>query len=162
MVDGWVDTIESVMEETKGNHFDLADDPFVTRLIPDYLDELEQTLQDIVRLDQAKELQPHVGITNQLKVAKKQLKELQKQFIKRVYEARDTLSDDDCRDLVLDILNEKLAGILKSYVTAHRQEVIAAVENWWDKYRVTLRDIEGARGNAAIVLSEFSRELGYD
>ena len=33
LVDGWVDTIEAAMEEAKGNHFDLADDPIVTRLI---------------------------------------------------------------------------------------------------------------------------------
>jgi type I restriction enzyme M protein len=50
---------------------------------------------------------------------------------------------------------------LESYVIAHRQEVIAAVENWWDKYWVTLRDIEGEREKAVVALSEFSRELGY-
>jgi type I restriction enzyme M protein len=160
LIDGWVDTIEAVMEETKGNHFDLADDPLVTRLIPDYLEELEQARQDIVSLEQDKKGKTHVK-TNQLKVAKKQLKELQKQFIKRVHEARDTLSDDDCRDLVLDILNEKLSGHLESYVTAHRQEVIAAVENWWDKYRVTLRDIEGKRADTVDTLSKFMEELGY-
>ena len=58
-------------------------------------------------------------------------------------------------------MNEKLAGHLESYVTAHRQEVVAAVENWWDKYWVTLRDIEGEREKAVMALSEFTRELGY-
>ncbi|MEA2014664.1 MAG: N-6 DNA methylase, partial [Thermodesulfobacteriota bacterium] len=161
LMDGWVDTIEATMEEAKGNHFDLADDPLVTRLIPDYLDELEQTRQNIIRLEQEKELQPYVEITNQLKEAKKRFKELQKKFIKRLHEAREVLSDGDCRELVLDILNEKLAGHLDSYVTAHRQEVIAAVENWWDKYRVTLRDIEGEREQATKNLAEFMGELGY-
>jgi type I restriction enzyme M protein len=256
-----VDTIEAAMEETKGNHFDLADDPLVTRLIPDYLDELEQAGQNIVRLEQEKEafesrdfaddaedepsedegekpnyakelkarikelknrikedkqqiktltgsvrkkgsikyyqdkgddtltvelevrlkaltekvepvenkireleqeLQPYVEITDQLKGAKKQFKELQKRFIKRLHEAREALSDDDCRDLVLDILNEKLAGHLESYVTEHRQEVIAAVENWWDKYRVTLRDIEVEREESTEKLAEFMEDLGYE
>lgn len=46
-------------------------------------------------------------------------------------------------------------------MTAHRQEVIAAVENWWDKYRVTLRDIEGKRADTVDKLSEFMGELGY-
>jgi type I restriction enzyme M protein len=161
LIDGWVDTIEAVMEETRGNHFDLAEDLLVIRLITDYLEELEHARQDIVRLEQDKKGKTHVK-TNQLKVAKKQLKERQNQFIKRVHDARDTLSDDDCRDLVLDILNEKLAGHLESYVAAHRQEVVAAVENWWDKYYVTLRDIEGERENAAMTLSKFSRGLGYD
>jgi type I restriction enzyme M protein len=161
LVDGWVDTIEAAMEEAKGNHFDLADDPLVTRLIPDYLDELEQARQDIVRLEQEKELQPYMKITNQLKEAKKRFKELQKKFIKRLYEAREALSDEDCRNLVLDILNEKLAGHLESYVTAHRQEVVAAVENWWDKYGVTLRDIERKRETAAKKLDEITEGLGY-
>ena len=161
LVDGWVDTIEASMEEAKGNHFDLADDPLVIRLIPDYLDELEQARQDIVRLEQEKEVQPYVKITNQLKEARKRLKELQKKFIKRLYEAREALSDEDCRNLVLDILNEKLAGHLKSYVTAHRQEVIAAVENWWDKYRVTLRDIEHNKEKAMAKLGKFLERMNY-
>ncbi len=162
LADGWVDTIEATMDENKGNHFDLSNDLLVTRLIPDYLNELEQARQDIVSLEQEKELQPYTKITNQLKEARKRLKELQKKFIKRLHEARNALSDDDCRDLVLDILNEKLDGHLKSYVTTHRQEVIAAVENWWDKYRVTLRDIEGERNSAGKNLDEITVSLGYD
>ncbi len=161
MVDGWVVTIEATIDENKGNHFDLADDPLVTRLISDYLKELEQARQDIVRLDQKKQFQPHVEITNQLKEARKRLKELQKKFIKRLHEARDALSDDDCRGLVLDILNEKLSGHLESYVTAHRQEVIAAVENWWDKYRVTMRDIEITRNKAAEKIDNFFKDMNY-
>ena len=161
LVDGWVDTIEASMEEAKSNHFNLTDDPLVNRLIPDYLKELEQARQDIARLDQEKELQPYVEITNQLKEARKRFKELQKKFIKRLHEAREALSDDDCRDLVLDILNEKLAGHLESYVTAHRQEVIAAVENWWDKYRVMLKNIEGEREKVSSKLADFMGGLGY-
>ena len=258
LVDGWVDTIEAAMEETRGNHFDLAEDPLVTRLIPDYLDELGQARLDIVRLEQEKEafesgefaneaeddilgeegerpnyakelkarstglkneinkdkqqikiltgsprkkgsikfhqdkgddtaaletrlkeltekvepvetkiyeleqeLQPYMEITSQSKEAKKQLKELQRKFIKRLHEACEALSDDECRDLVLDILNEKLATHLDSYVTAHRQEVIATVENWWDKYRVTLRDIEGNRETEKESFEEALKHLKY-
>ena len=258
LVDGWVDTIEASMEETRGNHFDLTEDPLVTRLIPDYLDELEQARQDIVRLEQEKEafergdfvndaedeqleenaekpnyakelktritelknqikkdkqqiniltgsprkkgsikfhqdkgddtaaletrlkeltekvepvetkiyeleqeLQPYVEITNQLKEAKKKLRELQRKFIKRLHEAREAFSDNECRDLVLDILNEKLSGHLESYVTAHRQEVITTVDNWWDKYRVTLRDIEEEREATTKKFAKLTRELGY-
>ena len=135
LMDGWVDTIEAAMEETKGNHLDLAEDPLVSRLIPDYLDELEQS--------------------------QKRLKERQNQFIKLLCKAREALSDDACRDLVLDILREKLLAHLDSYVTAHRREVIAAMENWWDKYRVTLRDIERERDKAASRVAEFLGELGY-
>jgi len=190
LVDGWVDTIEAAMEEAKGNHFDLAENPLVTRLIPDYLDELEQARQDIVRLEQekealesgdfadeaddepleddvekpnyAKELKARIKeLKNEIKEDKKRFKELQRKFIKRLREAREALSDGDCRDLVLDILNEKLAGHLDSYVTAHRQEVIATVENWWDNYRITLRNIEREREIAADRLGKYWESLKY-
>jgi type I restriction enzyme M protein len=50
---------------------------------------------------------------------------------------------------VLAIFKDGLTAELERYVTAHRQQVIVAVENWWDKYRVTLQDIEGERDAAA-------------
>jgi hypothetical protein len=50
--------------------------------------------------------------------------------------------------LVLGILKGDLRGELDRRVTAHRQAVVSAVENWWQKYRVTLRDIEGERDAA--------------
>lgn len=135
LVEGWVDTIEAAMEETKGNQLDLAEDPLVSRLMPNYLDELEQS--------------------------RKRVKEVQKRFINHLREAQEALSEDDCRNLVLDILKEKLVSHLDSYVTAHRREVITAMENWWDKYRVTLRDIERERDKAASRLADFMGELGY-
>jgi hypothetical protein len=43
----------------------------------------------------------------------------------------------------------------------HGREVIAAVENWWDKYRVTLRDIELQRDAAVSQLEAYLRDLEY-
>jgi len=39
--------------------------------------------------------------------------------------------------------------------------VIVTVENWWDKYRVTLQDIETERDAARQQLNEFLSGLGY-
>ena len=44
---------------------------------------------------------------------------------------------------------------------SHRQEVVAAFETWWDKYRVTLTSIEDERDAAAEKLQEFLGGLGY-
>jgi len=106
-------------------------------------------------------LKPYNAILDQSKEAKKRFKTLQKKFIKRLHEARDALSTDSCREFVLNILNEKLAGHLDSYIAAHRQAVIAAVENWWDKYRVTLKDIEGNREITVKILNRGLAKLGY-
>ena len=62
---------------------------------------------------------------------------------------------------MLDIARDDLARQLERYVTAHRQAVIAAVENWWDKYKVTAREIEAERDGAKAKLDSFLKELGY-
>ena len=42
-----------------------------------------------------------------------------------------------------------------------KTQVVAAFENWWDKYRVTLTDVERDRDAAAAALRAFLRGLGY-
>ena len=50
---------------------------------------------------------------------------------------------------------------LARYIAAQRKAIIAAFENWWDKYRVTLTEIEVKRDAAAQALLGFLRGLGY-
>ncbi len=81
--------------------------------------------------------------------------------MKRLEASRAALTDEGCQELVLAIFKDGLSVKLERYVTAHRQQVVAAVENWWDKYRVTLQDIEAERDAAAQQLSQFLQGLGY-
>jgi len=93
--------------------------------------------------------------------ARKTLQRLKADLLRRLDAARAALSADDCQRLVLDLAREDLNGYLERYVSAHRQQVVEAFENWWDKYRVTLRDIEAERERAAIQLASFEKALGY-
>ena len=38
---------------------------------------------------------------------------------------------------------------------------VAAVENWWEKYRVTLKDVEIARNAASAALDGYLGSLSY-
>jgi len=106
-------------------------------------------------------LKPYEEILEKLKAAKKQLRDLQRKFVKRLNEAREALSQEECRELVLDILREKLEGHLGAYVSAHRQVVIAAVENWWEKYRVTMIEIESELRKVRKQMEKQMEELGF-
>ncbi|MEI6391093.1 MAG: hypothetical protein WCT12_08310 [Verrucomicrobiota bacterium] len=46
-------------------------------------------------------------------------------------------------------------------VTAHRQQVVVAAENLWDKYRVSLSERERTRANVGNRLDGMLKELGY-
>ena len=63
--------------------------------------------------------------------------------------------------LLLTILHHDMLAIVERYVANQRKAVVAAFENWWDKYRVTLTEIEQERDAAAKALQGFLKGLGY-
>ena len=58
-------------------------------------------------------------------------------------------------------LHDDMRGIVERYIAAQRKQLVAAFENWWDKYRVTLTEIEKARDDAVKELQGFLKELAY-
>jgi type I restriction enzyme M protein len=75
--------------------------------------------------------------------------------------ARAKLSDADCEQLVLNLFEKSLLLHLENYIAEHRTQIIRVVENLWDKYRVTLGDIEIRRNEAREKLKAFTATLGY-
>lgn len=107
------------------------------------------------------QLQPYAEIEQNLKENKAILKTLKNELVTRLQAACQSLNEDKCQKLVLDIFKEGITTELERYVTAHRQQVIATVENCWDKYQVTLQDIERERDEAAKQLEKYLSQLGY-
>jgi type I restriction enzyme M protein len=54
-----------------------------------------------------------------------------------------------------------MQAIVERHMAAQRKQIVAAFENWWDKYRVTLTEIEDRRNEAAKVLQGFLKGLKY-
>ena len=87
---------------------------------------------------------------------------MQQEFITKLGKARAELTAAQERDLVLRLAKNDVVVHLDAYVTAHRQQIIAALENWWDKYAVPLHQIEAERDAAAAKLAGFLKDLGYE
>jgi type I restriction enzyme M protein len=189
LVDGWVGTIRAALEEngeaSNGARFDPLSHKLVTRLLTSFLEEVQAAEARKAELESQLEATKKGGgeedeeaepagedeetlseeeikaLKKELAEAKRKAQKLKGELDARLAWRRAELRADDCRRLALDILRDDLAAQLERYVTAHRQQVIAAVENWWDKYRVTLRAIEAERDAAVSRLAEFMRGLGY-
>jgi len=101
------------------------------------------------------------ALKKDLSAAKTRLKSLIRGFEDRLEEAQAELSPEQAKELVLAILRDDLHHELQRRVAAHRQELVGVVESWWEKYRVTLREIEGERDMAKGLLDRFLEELGY-
>jgi type I restriction enzyme M protein len=97
----------------------------------------------------------------ELAAVKKRLKDKQESFRHHLREAVATLTPAQAEALLLIILHDDMKAIVERYVAAQRKAVVAAFENWWDKYRVTLTEIEGRRDAAAKALQGFLKGLGY-
>ena len=97
----------------------------------------------------------------ELTALKKQLKAKKESFTIHINAAVDGLTPEAAAELLLTIMHDDMRAIVERYIAAQRKQIIAAFENWWDKYRVTLNEIEGKRDAAAKALQGFLKGLGY-
>jgi type I restriction enzyme M protein len=182
VVDGWVTTITTAMEDSDAKT-DPLNHKLVLELLPSYLEELAEVegrraeldvqIKSAAATDEEDDDEP-VGeldglspvelaaLKKQLTTVKKQQKAMQQEFITKLGKARAELTAMQERDLALRLAKDDVAVHLDSYVTAHRQQIITAVENWWDKYAVPLHQIERERDATASKLAAFLKELGYE
>ncbi|WP_114153317.1 type I restriction-modification system subunit M [Chromobacterium haemolyticum] len=97
----------------------------------------------------------------ELTAVKKQLKAKHDSFKQHIDVAVDGLTPEAAANLLLTILHNDMNAIVERYIAAQRKQIVAAFENWWDKYRVTLTEIEGKRDDAAKALQGFLKGLRY-
>ncbi len=96
-----------------------------------------------------------------LAAVRKQLKAKNDSFRQHLDAAVDGLTPEAAAELLLAILHDDMRAIVERYIAAQRKAIVAAFESWWDKYRVTLTEIEGRRDAAAKALQGFLKGLGY-
>jgi type I restriction enzyme M protein len=97
----------------------------------------------------------------ELTVVKRQLKAKHESFRRHIDKAVDGLTSEGAAELLLTILHNDMRAIVERYIAAQRKLIVAAFENWWDKYRVTLIEIEGKRDAVAKELQVFFKGLKY-
>ena len=182
VVDGWVTTITTAMEDNDVK-IDPLDHKLVPQLLPSYLEKLATVEASRAEIDaqvkaatapgdeddegpgdDAEVLSPTelAALKKQLIGLKKQQKAIYQEFIIILGKARAELTAAQESDLVLRLAKTDVMVHLNRYVTAHRQQIIADLETWWYKYAISLTRIEANRDTAAIKLAGFLKDLGYE
>ncbi len=180
VVDAWRISIVTALEDT-GNKENPLDHKLVTFLMGSFVAEIAKLEARKVELEaqiKAATATPEEGEEDEddaepvdeakIKRWKKKLAEIKKtlksrkdQFTAELNKGVDDLTDKAAAKLLLKILHEDMQKILTSYIAAQRGQIVAAFENWWDKYHVTLTEIEGARAQATKKLAGFLKDLKY-
>lgn len=184
VIDAWRTSIVTALED-KQDKSNPLDHKLVTLLLSEFVEELEQLQARKAELDSLiKASEPNGDEDDEAEAAddeaedgpsqadiktwkaartqvNKQLKAKQANFENRLNQAVDDLDEPSAADLLLTILHDDMTILLARYTRAQGQQVIGAFETWWDKYKVTLADIETERDAAARQLRDFFGTLGY-
>jgi type I restriction enzyme M protein len=109
----------------------------------------------------ARKLAYYDAIKESLSRTRKQQQELLNALLQHLDARQQQLTPQECQQHILEITHNNIIAQFERYIIAHRQQVIAAIENWWDKYHVTLQEIETKRNEAAKELARYLQGLGY-
>ena len=189
VVDAWRTSIVTAMEDGKSKS-DPLEHKLVRFLLDGFLTGLQSLQQHKVELDGSiKSLEAQLPkdsdddneedaepltdeqiakIQKQIKADKakrtkvtKALKEKTAAFEGELNSKVDELGPDEAAKLILTILYKDMLNIVERYLATERQQLISTLENWWDKYQVTLTQIENSRNTAAKALNGYLKVLGY-
>lgn len=125
-------------------------------------DEVEGLAQweRIQAIDQ--QLARHSALDAELKKLKANIREAEKQKDELVAAARAKITEEEAKGLILERFQRRLADHFYGYLRQHQRAFIAAVENLWQKYAVTTKQILADRDREAAQLNAFLKELGYE
>jgi type I restriction enzyme M protein len=179
LIDAWVTTVLDALHEEKSK-VDPLEHKVARALLPEYLERLAALEAEAAELgatikaataqsdDDTDEIDEELSpselkeLKSRLTATKNQLRAAELAFTEMLSAASKALDDTTARVLVLDLIRTDLLDVANRRVTQHRRAVIDAFETWWDKYRITLDDLETQRDAAAKKLAGFLTELGYE
>lgn len=108
------------------------------------------------------QLRRHKVLEDEAKELKKVIKTIENKRDELVLSAREKISQDEARVVIVARLKQLLLNTYSRYLRAEQRACITAIENLWGKYAVTAKEIESARDKSTEELKVFLAELGYE
>lgn len=104
----------------------------------------------------------HTEYETRLREAKKIIKEIKDRKEELVEKAREKITPDKARELILARWKGILHATIMAYVGDYQREFLRRLENLWEKYTTTINEILDEREKANEELNRFLGELGYE
>jgi type I restriction enzyme M protein len=172
---GVIESLSATVHDLVYANESVNDHPLVRHLLAEHLDELSTKQERVSEINAAQKREKEreeddepeftkVEFTDMKKEKTRltrELKALKTGLLEALDEALEALSDLEVEAIVLSILREGLQNRLENEIAAHLRGVVAAVENWWDKYKDTLRELEAQRDTSRAKLDGHLSKLGY-
>lgn len=122
--------------------------------------EINALESDMAEVDS--KLEAHTELDKELKSLKAGIREAEKKKDELVEQAREKITQEEAKELILNRFKNELDTEYCAYIRGYLQGLTKAIENLWDKYAVTMKDILTERDQVAAELDSFLKELGYE
>lgn len=109
-----------------------------------------------------KQLERHTTLEGELRKLKANIREVEKKKDDMIAAARAKISEDEAKQLIVERFQRLLSEQFDGYLRQYQQAFIAAVENLWQKYAITTKQILAERDREDTQLNVFLKELGYE
>jgi type I restriction enzyme M protein len=109
-----------------------------------------------------KKLATHTDYETKLLDAKKVIKEIKDHKDELVANAREKITPDEAKELILARWKEVLQTTIMAYVADYQRGFLNRLENVYEKYTVTINEILDEREKESAQLARFLRELEYE
>ncbi len=105
-----------------------------------------------------KQLETHSALETELKTLRANMRQAEAKKDELVAAARAKITEAEAKELIL----ARFRRVLGDWFDEYQRGLIAAVENLWDKYAVTTKQILADRDRQATQRNKFLKELGYE
>ena len=107
-------------------------------------------------------IKKHVALEDELKKCRTEVKELERYKATLVEEARAKITVEEAKALIIKRWERTLHIVITGYQENHTRNLIAAIEELYEKYTTTLNDVLSSREKETQLLNNFLIDLGYE
>ncbi|RLI77352.1 type I restriction-modification system subunit M [Archaeoglobales archaeon] len=97
----------------------------------------------------------------ELRKLKKELKTKEQELERKVKEKRESLTEEEAKELLLEKFYDLINRQLEKYLNAEKKELIKIFEKLWDKYSAPLTQLKAEKDEEVRKLDEFLTRLRY-
>jgi len=97
----------------------------------------------------------------ELKDSRKLLKEIQSELEQKIKNKRQNFKGDEAKKAILKKLYDSIANEMQRYLNAEKKRIVAIFEKLWDKYKVSIAEIDKQRSCSVKKLNGILDSLKY-
>jgi len=136
--------------------------------VKDYLQDILKDLRLTKQESAIREAKKWEELSEKIEVKERELKKLNRELRainqdlgKKIEEKRNSLRDQEAKELLLDKFYQTIRQYLEKYLNTEKKELTKIFENLWDKYKISLNELKFERDLEVKKLEEFLEKLGY-